>query len=108
IIRGVKLSVDRNCIRNLPDSGIKPIAVESYPRQDCLGRASLVSGKDKMTRLRFTALCSAILKFAGCGQVATDPAKTTAERGGAARSQVPASAPLPVERGGDGGGGGGY
>jgi hypothetical protein len=58
-----------------------------------------------MTKLRLTTFYLAILTLAGCTQTATDPAKATAGKPGAAQSQPPASS-APSERGGDGGGGG--
>jgi hypothetical protein len=55
-----------------------------------------------MTRFRLAAFCAAILTVAGCGQMATDPAKTTADKPAAPVSQP---ATPDTGRGGDGGGG---
>lgn len=64
-----------------------------------------------MTKLRLTAFYLAILTLAGCTQTATDPAKATAGKPGAAQTQ-PAEADPAADfgrgSGGGGGGGGGY
>jgi hypothetical protein len=65
-----------------------------------------------MTRFRPTALCIAILTLAGCSQVASEPAKTTAGKPGTAQIQ-PAETDPAIDfgkgsGGGGGGGGGGY
>ncbi len=61
-----------------------------------------------MTRLTLTAFWFAMLTVAGCGQMATDPAKTSTGKPGTAQSQPPTSY-APSDRGGGGGdGGGGY
>ena len=62
--------------------------------------------EDPMTRLRLTAFCVAILTVAGCNQMATDPAKTTAGKPGTAQTQ-PAESDPAAEFGRSGGGGGG-
>ncbi len=58
-----------------------------------------------MTRLRLAAVWFAMLTVAGCSQMTTDPAKTTAGKPGTAQSQPPAFY-VPSDRGGDGGAGG--
>jgi len=59
-----------------------------------------------MTTFGLGALCLAILTLAACSQSPADPAKAAADKAAAARSQQPAPASLPTERGSDGGGGG--
>jgi len=86
----------------------KPDSAESQYWRNRLVRDGFLSGEDAMTRLMFAAFCLAIFALVGCGQATTDPAKATADKPGAARSQAPAPNSLPAERGGEGGGGGGY
>jgi len=62
--------------------------------------------EDAMTKFGLGALCLAILTLAACSQSPADPAKAAADKAAAARSQRPAPASLPTERGSDGGGGG--
>ena len=64
--------------------------------------------EDAMTKFGLGTLCLAILTLAACSQSPADPAKAAADKPAAARSQQPAPASLPTERGSDGGGGGGY
>jgi hypothetical protein len=64
-----------------------------------------------MIKLGLAAFYLAILTLAGCGQMAADPAKTTAGKPGTAQTQPAATDPAADfgrSGGGGGGAGGGY